>query len=135
MRSFFKYHFPFAAWLVIIFVQSSFPAIDLPKVEWISSDKIVHMGVFGLLTFLCCISLVHLNNPGFVIKSPLISTAIICILYGASDEFHQYFVPNRSCEFQDWFADALGVIIAVVSIKYFLEKRYLLFRREPVNGS
>ena len=100
-----------------------------------STDKIVHMGVYGLLTFLCCISLVHLKTPNFPGKSPLLWSSFICIFYGASDEFHQYFVPNRSSELQDWIADALGVLIAVVIIKYFLEKRYLLFRKELISGS
>jgi VanZ family protein len=135
LKYFFKYHFPFIAWLLIIFIQSSFSAIELPKVEWISTDKIVHMGVYGLLTFLCYISLIHLSNPGILIKSPLLWSAIVSAFYGATDELHQYFVPNRSCEMQDWLADVLGVIIAIVLIKYYLEKRFLLFRREPVSGS
>ena len=135
MKTFFKYHFPFIAWLLIIFIQSSFPAIELPKVELVSFDKILHMGVYGLLTFLCYISLIHLSSPNFPGKSALLWSSFICMFYGATDEIHQYFVPNRSCELQDWFADALGVVIAIVIIKYFLEKRYLLFRRELVNGS
>ncbi|MFI5211391.1 MAG: VanZ family protein [Ignavibacteria bacterium] len=135
MKSFFKYHFPFIAWLLIIFIQSSFTAIELPKVELISADKIVHMGVYGLLTFLCYISLIHLSKPNFPGRSPFLWSSLICMFYGASDEIHQYFVPNRSCELQDWIADAFGVIIAVAIIKYIFEKRYLLFRRELINGS
>jgi UDP-2,3-diacylglucosamine pyrophosphatase LpxH len=29
-------------------------------------------------------------------------------LFGATDEWHQYFVPGRSCELGDWVADSLG---------------------------
>ena len=34
-------------------------------------------------------------------------------LYGASDEWHQYFVPGRSCEFGDWIADTAGGALAI----------------------
>jgi VanZ family protein len=128
LKNFLKYHFPFIAFLLAIFIQSSFPAIELPKSEMISVDKIAHMGVFGLLTFLCYVSIIHLQKPNIFTDKPLAWSAIISILYGASDEIHQSFVPNRSSEVQDWAADVLGVIIACVVINYFLKKRYMLFR-------
>ena len=31
-----------------------------------------------------------------------------CVLYGASDEFHQSFVPRRQCELKDLWMDSLG---------------------------
>ncbi|HWA05588.1 MAG TPA: VanZ family protein [Ignavibacteria bacterium] len=129
MKNFFKYHFPFILWALIIFVQSSFPAVELPKVEIISFDKLVHMGVFGLLAGLCYISLIHLSSDSNFTQNAFLWSAIITIIYGASDEFHQYFVPNRSSEVQDWFADIAGIVIMLLIIKYFLSKRYKLFQR------
>ena len=32
-------------------------------------------------------------------------------LYGATDEFHQYFVPNRHMSAKDWAADTIGTAI------------------------
>ncbi|MFI5144557.1 MAG: VanZ family protein, partial [Ignavibacteria bacterium] len=49
-------------------------------------------------------------------------------LYGASDEFHQYFIPGRDCEFFDWVGDTVGAILAVLAIKYFLSKKLKLFK-------
>jgi len=132
---FFKYHFPFILWMLIIFVQSSFPSIELPKVEFISTDKLIHMGVFGLLTALCYVSLIHIEKENMFSSKPFLWSFIICSLYGASDEIHQYFVPNRSSEIQDWLADVAGAIIMVLVIKYFLRKKYILFRRETAYGS
>ena len=37
---------------------------------------------------------------------------IITIAYGMSDEFHQYFVPNRQCTLSDLLADAVGALLA-----------------------
>lgn len=129
LKNFFKYHFPFILWALIIFIQSSFPAVELPKVEIISFDKIVHMGVFGLLAGLCYLSLIHLNRESTFTLNAFLWSAVITIIYGASDEFHQYFVPNRSSEVQDWLADVVGVLIMLLIIKYFLSKRYKLFQR------
>jgi VanZ family protein len=33
--------------------------------------------------------------------------------YGATDEFHQYFVPGRSAMWQDWAIDTLGALCGV----------------------
>ena len=35
------------------------------------------------------------------------------ILYGATDEFHQFFVPQRAAELADLGADSLGASLAV----------------------
>jgi VanZ family protein len=34
--------------------------------------------------------------------------AVVASLYGVTDELHQAFVPNRSCDLRDWVADTLG---------------------------
>jgi len=33
--------------------------------------------------------------------------------YGAADEWHQYFVPDRSCMWQDWLIDTAGAFLGV----------------------
>lgn len=129
LKNFFKYHFWVLVWALIIFIQSSFPAIELPKVELISFDKIVHMGVYGVLAGLCFISLMHIKSKNIFTDNVYLSTGIITVIYGATDEIHQYFVPNRSSEVQDWLADVLGIIIALLVIRYYLSKRFNLFSK------
>jgi VanZ family protein len=124
---FLKYHFPFIAWLLIIFAESSMPAEFYPQVDIFNADKILHICIYGLLGLLCYISLIHVKSTNTFSENPLTWTLIITSLYGASDELHQWFVPNRSCEFWDWLADAIGAIAAVLIIKYFLSKKMKLF--------
>lgn len=125
---FFKYHFWFLLWLILIFVESSFPATEYPKIEIWGADKIVHIGVYGLLAALCYISLIHLEKFPFLARNALVITIIICGIYGMTDEFHQYFVPNRDCEFWDWLADFIGAAIMLLLIRYYLSRKYTLFK-------
>ena len=40
---------------------------------------------------------------------------IITIGYGAFDEIHQWFVPGRSAELADWYADSIGAFAGVAA--------------------
>lgn len=39
-------------------------------------------------------------------------TLLVCALYAASDELHQYFVPGRSCQLRDVAIDSAGAAIS-----------------------
>lgn len=48
-------------------------------------------------------------------RTLLVAAAIgLASLYGASDEFHQLFVPGRLCDPADWLTDTLGATLGVV---------------------
>jgi VanZ family protein len=49
--------------------------------------------------------------------------AAVAVVYGALDEFHQYFVPGRSCDIWDWIADSLGGAVGAAAI--LLATRFL----------
>lgn len=40
---------------------------------------------------------------------------IYCVLYAASDEIHQYFVPGRSCELRDFLIDLAGAAAGIAA--------------------
>ncbi len=51
---------------------------------------------------------------------------VLCLLYAASDEFHQLFVPGRSCQFRDVCIDTLGAaagILLLAALKKLLQIR------------
>ncbi|MEX2043905.1 MAG: VanZ family protein, partial [Opitutus sp.] len=39
---------------------------------------------------------------------------VVAAVFGATDEWHQSFVPGRTSEWADWIADALGAALAVM---------------------
>ena len=48
-------------------------------------------------------------------SAALVAVAIaLASAYGASDEFHQLFVPGRMCDPADWLTDTLGATLGVL---------------------
>jgi UDP-2,3-diacylglucosamine pyrophosphatase LpxH len=70
-------------------------------------DKLAHASVFGALALVLDLSL-RINRPDLPMyrRHLLVFVAVSC--FGATDEWHQLFVPGRSCEFGDWVADSVG---------------------------
>ncbi|MBP3542900.1 MAG: VanZ family protein [Lachnospiraceae bacterium] len=50
-------------------------------------------------------------------KNQALSAFSIGVLYAASDEFHQTFVPGRSGEIKDVCIDAIGVLVGMMLVK------------------
>ncbi|MDO4854768.1 MAG: VanZ family protein [Coriobacteriia bacterium] len=55
------------------------------------------------------------------LRLPLLAM-VLASLYGISDEFHQIFVPQRSCDPADWAVDTIAALIGAL-ICYALVKR------------
>lgn len=87
----------------LIFIASSRSYVAAPDVS--NSDKMGHFLVYGLLATL----LVRLARSPRAWWLALVVTS----LYGVSDEWHQDFVPGRSCELGDWVADTVGGALAI----------------------
>jgi VanZ family protein len=123
---FFRYWLPVAVLCGVIFVQSAYP---LPGhiLHWPNSDKLLHMGVYGVLGALICraLSTVGRLSAG---KWPLLMCAVVLTtLYGLSDEWHQSFVPGRDASAADLLADFIGAI-AGSSLGLVLVQRFRPFR-------
>jgi VanZ family protein len=86
-----------------IFFASTRSTVAMPGIT--NFDKIAHFSVYGLLATL----LERLGRGPRAVALALLLTS----LYGASDEWHQSFVPGRSCELGDWIADTLGGALAI----------------------
>lgn len=94
---------PAVAWALVIWnlsAQSRLPGPDQP-----GFDKVAHFCAYALLGWL----LVRAADRSAL---PLAVGALLGVLYGASDEIHQMYVPGRSPDVMDWVFDAAGVAAA-----------------------
>jgi len=104
------YWFLALGYMAFIFYLSSGPS-HLPKIPY--ADKIGHTilyGILGLLVF----QAFRASSSEKLARYAWIFTVLICLLYGISDEVHQFFVPHRRVELMDIACDGLGALLAAL---------------------
>jgi VanZ family protein len=97
---------PAVVWAGGLFALSSIPGRDIPKVSFEYTDKVVHAVIYlglGALVARALLKTTSLALGRLVGLAGLLATA-----YGVTDELHQLFTPNRSCDAHDLLADAVG---------------------------
>ena len=117
-----RYWTPPVIWATLIFMASSMPAPDTGmKIPFF--DKIAHAGVFGILAVLIFRGLTFERrfNPRKAFLIALIATS----LYGIMDETHQWFVPSRQTDIQDWIADSVGALLFLGMYAYMMVNQTL----------
>ena len=92
----------------------------VPGPSWLGFDKVVHFCAYGLLATAVC----RLGRGWAAAGWALVVTAA----FGATDEWHQSFVPGRAMDFADWVADTLGAALAVTLYTAWPAYRRLLER-------
>jgi VanZ family protein len=98
---------PVVVWAAVIFALSSIPGTKLPRVDVPMADKIAHLCVYAVLGALG-FRAVRLTAPAWSSPPAVAAAVAIATVYGASDELHQLWTPNRTPDWQDAAADALG---------------------------
>lgn len=104
---------PLVLWATLIFAASSIPGTSLPQSVLWSFDKVIHAVIFFVLGFLSFRAFTFLGQTrGWKSGRILLVSILFCLVYAASDETHQYFVPMRSSDINDFLADSAGIILA-----------------------
>ena len=116
-------HFwPFTIMMAVIAASSS-SRLATPDLSFtMSPDKLAHFLVFGLLATSV------LRIPFFFKLGWRGALAAACIVSvcGMLDEFRQSMTPGRAVELNDWLADTLGAIVAVLAYRYWPLYRRIL---------
>jgi len=99
---------PPALWSIGIFCFSSLPggAILLPPFRF--ADKVIHFFAYAGLNVLVLRACRGYRTVDRVFTIGMLYS----ILFGLTDEFHQYFVPGRFADPYDFAADAAGVLVS-----------------------
>jgi len=109
-----------AAYAALIYFLSSRsdPLPFLPPTLFLH-DKLLHAAEYAVLGGL----LAHaLRFAGVPPRRALIAAVLLASAFGATDEFHQSFVPGRSADVADWVADTLGAAIGASLVIAFLRR-------------
>jgi VanZ family protein len=91
----------------LIFFLSSQSRWLFEPPDFFSSDKFYHFLEYGILGLLLARLLEEYDFPPSYRKK-ITGVLIVSLLYGLSDEFHQWFVPGRFATLGDVLADSLG---------------------------
>ncbi len=86
--------------------------------------KAAHMMEFAILTFAVWFALVFWTNSA---KMLYFSTVVFCVIYAASDEFHQLFVKGRAGRISDVLIDSTGVVI-MSTILLITDRKHGIFK-------
>ncbi len=115
---------PVALYAAVIFWLSSesHPLPFLPPAVF-DFDKLLHAGEYAVLGALLfrALALSAATRP----RRAALCALAIASLYGASDEWHQSYVPNRSADPWDWAADTLGAVAGATAMGLSLRRRDL----------
>jgi len=84
--------------------------VAVPLQSFPYQDKVSHLLTYTILAWLAWRALRHRCGG---IRLAVLSL-LFASLYGAMDEYHQSFVPERTAEVGDWLADSLGALLAVL---------------------
>lgn len=80
------------------------------------SDKVTHSIEYAVLGFLLLRAL-HSTKTGLAGFNLRAMAVILAIIYGITDELHQYFVPGRFMEFADLLSDGWGAYLGQLFFK------------------
>lgn len=99
----------------VIFIGSSHPnPLTLPGTGY--SDKFMHFFAYTILSYLTARALLWKREIPDE-KRYLLGAIVLVALYGVSDEFHQYFVPERDASAMDLLADFIGSFCGAMLFK------------------
>jgi VanZ family protein len=148
MKLFLRYWLPVILWMALIFSASGdtksvertdgilsrlFRALHIQvtpaqreTLRWIARKgaHVTEYAVFALLWWRALRG--REQATGWSTKTAAI-VLLVCVLYAASDEFHQYFVGGRSASVADVGIDTLGALTALAIVRVVT----LRWRRQP----
>ena len=77
-----------------------------------------HFGEYALLGLL----LANALRQHMPLKRACLVAIACASLFGASDEIHQYFVPERMCDPLDWLVDTCGASLSALIARFAFSK-------------
>ena len=112
---FFKKLAPAILWAAVIMVLCGIPGTKIPELtfwQWLKPDKITHLIIFGILSYLLLAAFYHEAAPVTIRNHPALWAILITVSYGILTEVLQTFVfIKRFGDVRDALANSLGAFL------------------------
>lgn len=129
---FWKYNIWGIIWLLIVLIACATPGEQLPPSPFLDFDKLVHVGIFGVLHFLLLRGFLLQNQFPSLRKNHFLLATFISADYGVLMEVLQgYVFRNRSFDQFDIMANLIGVVLAMCIWLMFFAKKL----KQKINDS
>ncbi|MEO8769436.1 MAG: VanZ family protein [Ferruginibacter sp.] len=118
-----KNFIPGIAWFFVVLTLVTLPGEDIPQpsgwFEWVNLiqfDKIVHIGIFCLLSFLFIRPIARSSSFSPKEKwSYFLKISLAVCIWGLTTELIQkFYIPTRSFDLVDWTADSIGALASLL---------------------
>lgn len=118
---------PAFLWALIILLLTGLPGSYFPEIksfwDWLSPDKVVHLAMFGIFTFL-----LFFGNRAYFLKGNQRSLSVLFIgtgiAFGGLTELLQAFVfVGRDGNYYDFFANTAGTFAGTLLFQLLLTKK------------
>lgn len=118
MKSFLKYNWPSILWAAFILVICLMPGRDLPKVEIINFDKLVHIGVYVLLSVLTYYGWTRQSRFKILHRNTVLKIVILLSAYGfAVEVMQETLTTDRHFDLYDALANSIGAVLGTYAAK------------------
>ncbi|CAN5628429.1 hypothetical protein BH11BAC1_BH11BAC1_27620 [soil metagenome] len=118
---------PAIFWALFILGLCALPGAVIPEMsflDWLKPDKIVHLFLFGVLSFLLIKAFNDQVTVEILTEHPKLISIVITSVYGVLIEILQeYCILGRNGDVFDSLADALGAILGLWVYNYWSKRR------------
>lgn len=118
---------PSLVWATFILIICGIPGQALPRLDlwqWLKPDKVAHLFVFGVLSFLLIKAFVKPEAMSALSVNPKMWAVLIGLSYGAVIELLQEYVfIGRTGDLRDAIANAIGCLAGSWWYGYKLKKK------------
>ena len=125
MRNFLRYNLPSIFWAAFILVICLMPGRDLPTVDILEFDKLVHIGVYVVLSLLTYYGWTRQQSFSNLHHHTFLKILILLASYGFAVEIMQeLFTSDRHFDIYDAVANAIGAIVGTAISQKLIPPRY-----------
>lgn len=127
----FHRQWPAFLWALFILIITGIPGSYIPEVvtfwEWLEYDKIVHLLVFAILSFLILYGYREQYSQRDRRYIIVIGAVVVTSIYGLITELMQHYVfIGRFGNVYDTIADCLGALLGWVIFRWMARKKILI---------